>query len=195
MTHSQSVDTAYLADSVIKPIILLDSARVEHYQEEVRSKSFLLEENKPTALDIQQLKLSSGNAFAFFLLMVMLIILTYVKIAFGKEVEELFQSFTNSNLALQIFRTQSSEISFSSFLLHANFIVAISLYVQFLLVNYFRVTVIKSFYSTLALIFLFTFFYLSKLIALKFIGAVFQVKDECNEYAFDFSTQCKMVGL
>jgi hypothetical protein len=103
-------------------------------------------------------------------------VLTYVKIAFAKEVEELLQSFVNSNISQQIFRTQSNEISFSTFLLHANFIVAISLYVQFILVNYFHVIALKSFSSVLVLIFLFTFFYLGKLIVLKFIGIVFSLK-------------------
>jgi hypothetical protein len=45
------------------------------------------------------------------------------------------------------------------------------------------------------LIFLFTFFYLAKLITLKFIGVVFGLKEECDEYAFDYSTQCKIIGL
>jgi len=90
---------------------------------------------------------------------------------------------------------QSSEISFSSFLLHVNFIVALSLYVQFILVNYFHVVVLESFSSIIILIFLFTFFYLAKIAALKFVGAVFEVNAECNEYIFNFSTVCKMIGL
>jgi hypothetical protein len=197
LVHSQAVDTtiAGVNDTSVLSIVYADSNLLREYNDAAGYKSFLLENKKPVVIDIQQLQSSDESPIVFFLLMVMLGVLTYVKIAFGKEVEELLQSFGNSNIAQQIFRSQSGEISFSSFLLHANFIVAISLYVQFILVNYFHVIALKRFSSIVALIFLFTFFYVGKLIVLKFIGVVFEVQEECNEYAFDYSTQCKIVGL
>jgi hypothetical protein len=194
--YPQTIDTSSPATTVL-PISLSepDSIALLKYQPLATGKSALLDQNKRVLFDVQQSKFLRKNIFGFFLLMAMLGVLTYIKIVFGKQVEELFQSFINSNIAQQIFRTQSNEISFSSFLLHTNFIVALSLYLQFVLINYFHVTALKSFFSIAELIFLFTFFYLTKLLAVKFTGLVFEVKEESNAYAFDFSSQCKIVGL
>jgi hypothetical protein len=196
LLRSSTVDTAIInSNTPSKPdISFADTGLFQHYQTWINHKSFL-EGDKKVVFDVQQLKSFDKNTFAFFLLVSMVGILTYVKLAFGKEMEDLFQSFINSNLSQQIFRAQANEISFPSFLLHANFIIAISLYVQFILVNHLHVIVLKGFSFGLALIFLFTFFYLAKLVALKIIGTVFDVKEQCNEYAFIYSTQCKILGL
>lgn len=158
-------------------------------------KSLLLTGEKQNVNDIEQYKYSYHNSIVFILLLLLLAVLTYVKVAFGNELSELLQAVVNQNFAQQIFRTQSGEISFSSFILHFNFIVVMSLYVRFFLVHYFHVSSLESFSSILFLIFLFTFFYLGKLIALQFIGSIFELKEVCNEYAFHFSTLCKTVGL
>ena len=157
--------------------------------------SLLSAENKKAVNDIEQYNPAGKSITIFILLMLMLGVVTYLKTSFSKDLEELLQSVVNQNLAQQIFRTQSREISFSSFLLNSNFVVAISLYVQFILVHYFHVSSYKSFSSILLIIFLFTFFYLLKIVALKFIGVVFELNNECDEYIFNFTGVCKTLGL
>ncbi len=191
---SQTADSSSSVVSDTTPVYL-DSNIAQQYLQLSNHSSFLLEKNTRVVNDVQQIHSSKNNTGVFLLLMLMLVILAYVKVVFSKDIEELLQSFVNLNIAQQIFRMQSSEISFSSFLLLLNFIVALSLYLQFILVNYFHVVALESFSSIIILIFLFTFFYLAKIATLKFVGAVFEVNAECNEYIFNFSTVCKMIGL
>ena len=105
------------------------------------------------------------------------------------------QSVINQNLSQQIFRTQSGEISFADILLNTNFVVVLSLYVRFFSMKYFHVLSLDSFSSVLFLIFLFTFFYVGKIITVKFIGKIFELQQVCDEYIFNFTTLCKTLGL
>ena len=191
---SQSNDSTILSHFPIGHLAA-DSASLSAKFPFTGFQSLLLSENKPMVNDIEQYKSSYRNATVFTMLLVLLAALTYIKTAFSKELEETLQSIINQNLSYQIFRTQSGEISFSSFVLHLNFIVAISLYVRFVFVKYYHVSSLENFSSIFFLNFLFTFFYVGKLFALKFIGNIFELKDVCNEYAFQFSIICKTLGL
>ncbi|MES2619305.1 MAG: DUF4271 domain-containing protein [Bacteroidota bacterium] len=185
-----SSDTASLVQSTY-----VDSIEMQKYLAIDSYRSFLLTGGQNLEYDVQQLHLNKRDMSVFLLLMLMLCILTYVKVAFSKDIEELFQSFANSGISQQIFRTQSGETSVSSFLLHVNFIVALSIYVQIILANHFQQMPFKNFSSVMVLIFLFTFFYITKILVIKFIGAVFELNEECGEYIYHFSIVCKMIGL
>lgn len=174
---------------------IIDSNVVGRYAAIADSQSLLLGTHKAVVNDIEQLHSSDKNVWVFLLLVAMLAALTYLKTAFTKDVDELLQSVSNQNLAQQIFRTQSKEISFSSVVLNLNFIVVISLYVRFVLVKYFQVSAPESFSSILFMIFLFTFFYLGKIAVVKIIGVLFEVSDACEEYIFNFTLVCKTIGL
>ena len=174
---------------------LLDSAAVDSITSSVALSSSLLSKQKPIEGNVQQYKEHKRNGYVFLLLLLMLGIITYVKVAFGKEIEDLVMSIRNQNFAQQVFRTQSGEISFSSFLLHVNFAVTSSLYLRFILVKFFHATQLEKFNAILFLIFLFTFFYVLKMVTMQLIGFVFEMKDECKEYVFHFTTICKIIGL
>ncbi|MDB5281724.1 MAG: hypothetical protein JWO06_799 [Bacteroidota bacterium] len=152
-------------------------------------------ENKTVVNDIEQYNPAKRSVAVFILLMLMLGVLTYLKTSFSKDLEDLLQSVVNQNLSQQIFRTQSREISFSSFLLNLNFVVAFSLYVHFILINYFHVSSLNTFSAILLINILFTFFYLSKIITIKLIGVMFELNDACDEYIFNFTSVCKTLGL
>lgn len=156
---------------------------------------FFTTEGKTVVSDVQQYLTPKSNAYVFVVLVVLLLILTYVKTAFSNDLEDMLQSFINRNMAQQVFRLQPNELTFSSLLLHVNFILVVSLYLRFFLVRYYHVSTLESFSSILFLIFLFTFFYLTKLIALKLIGYVFELNEVCDEYIFNFTTVCKTLGL
>jgi len=189
VTAQQQADTSalQLIDTMsVKP---LDYSRLGGAQ------SILVKPGKTIIQDIEQSHLSEKNAGVFILLMFMLASLTYLKTAFSNDLEGLIQSVTNANLAQQIFRTQRDEFSFSSVLLNANFVIAISLYTQFILSRYFHVSSAQSSSSILFIIFLFTFFYVAKISALKLIGVMFELTNVCDEYIFNFTIICKMLGL
>jgi len=187
--------TDSLTASVDSTVQLMDSAAVQSFSNTVNYQSFLKNGNQKVQNDIQQLHSTRRNGYVFVLLMLMLAALTYVKVAFGKDLEEMLQSIVNRNLAQQIFRTQSGEISFADILLHTNFIVVMSLYARFFLMKYFHVSSLESFSSVLFLIFLFTFFYVAKIASLLFIGKIFELEYACDEYIFNFTTITKTLGL
>ncbi len=177
-------------------LLAADSALLLKYSSTVSGKSLLLEENKKTENDIQQYHVPGHNAAVIFLLVMLLGVITYLKIAFSKDLEDLLQAIVNRNISQQIFRTQSKETSFSSVVLHINFIIVITLYVQFILIKYFNVLSLENFYAILILFFfIFTFFYLSKIIVVRFIGVLFETQNECDEYIFNLTIACKTLGL
>jgi hypothetical protein len=183
------------ADSVRAASITNDSVRPTDYSALNNSQSILLLSQKQITQDVEQYHASNKSAGVFILLMLMLASLTYLKMAFGNDMEGLLQSVTNASLAQQIFRTQQAEFSFSSIILNLNFVVAISLFVQFILSVYFHVSSALNISSILSIIFLFTFFYVAKIVALKLIGIMFEIRSECDEYIFNFTVICKTLGL
>ena len=195
---------AQIQDSISKPVVsdsasannmASDSNVMNRYLALDSSRSFLINSHKPLVNDIEQPNTMQRNAFVFLLLVALLAALTYLKTAFGKDLDDLLQSVSNQNLAQQIFRTQSKEISFAAIVLNLNFIVVMSLYVRFVLVKYFHVSSLENFSSILFMNFLFTFFYLGKIAVIKVIGVLFEVSDACDEYIFNFTTTCKTLGL
>jgi len=151
--------------------------------------------DKAIISDIQQMN-PKRNSFVFFGVLVLLLgISVYIKVAYAKVVDDLFQSIINQNMALQIFRTQSGDFTLSSFLLHVNFVVAMSLYLQFVFVKFYGLSAFDNTSSLLFLIFLFTFFYVSKQLVVKLVGGVFDASDVANEYTYNTFTICKTLGL
>ena len=184
-----------ISDSVNLNASSLDSNPLNKYVGMDTGQSLLLGDHKAVVNDIEQSNTSNQNTYVFILLVAMLGALTYLKTAFGKDVDDLVQSVLNQNLSQQIFRTQSKEISFSTVVLNLNFIVVMSLYVRFIFVKYFHVSASENFYSILFMIFLFTFFYLGKIAVVKLIGVLFEAEDACEEYIFNFTVVCKTIGL
>lgn len=187
LPHAATSDTAATA--------LVDSNPIKRYAGIADSQQLLLSNNKVVVNDIEQMHQSEKSIWVFVLLVIMLAALTYLKTAFGKDIEELVQSVTNNNLAQQIFRTQSKEISFSTVVLNVNFIVVMSLYVRFVLVHYYHVSTPENFYAILFMNILFTFFYLGKIAVVRIIGVLFEAGDACEEYIFNFTIVCKTIGL
>lgn len=199
LPESVATDTAGLVafntDSVQRAQYLKDSVEADYFAKNYSGSWLFSSDSKIHRYDVQQLSQHGSNKYVFFVLVVLLCAVTYVKTAFNKELSDLLQSLVNSNMAQQVFRTQTSEITLSSFLLHLNFILVMSLYVRFILVKIFGVNTLENFTSILFLIFLFTFFYIAKFFAIQVSGYVFEMKQVAEEYVFIFSTICKTLGL
>lgn len=196
--QSQTVDTltTHQVDSIYAVQHAADSALLSRYVQLAQHNTLLFTASgKEVVFDVQQLANNSNNGTVFFLLVLLLVALTYVKTAFNKDLEEMLESFVNRNIAMQLFRTQTNELTFSSALLHINFVVVLSMYVRFVFVHYFHVTSLENISSILFLIFLFTFFYLFKIVAVKLLSNVFEVSETGNEYVYHFSIVCKTLGL
>jgi hypothetical protein len=182
-------------DSALQQTVVSPWHNLQQYFSLAEHRSVVSGENKKMVNDIEQYNSSSRTPVVFVILVLLLGVVTYLKIAFNNDLGDLLQSVVNQNLSQQIFRTQSKEISFSSALLNLNFIVVISLYVWFILVRYFHVSSPERFSTILLIIFLFTFFYLAKLSVIRLTGIMFEVNEVCDEYIFNFTTICKTLGL
>lgn len=192
VSNSQTPDSiSARVDSLNK----IKQAQAQNLIEQKFSSDFISTEGKTERNDIQQVHLKRRNGIVFLVLVVLLAILTYTRTFFSKDLEDMLKSFVNKNIAQQIFRTQTGELTFSDFLLHLNFILVFSLYTRFVAVNFFHATSLESFSSVLFLIFLFTFFYVGKIFSMQFIGFIFETKNVCEEYIFYFTTTCKTLGL
>lgn len=189
---SQTDTTQTKADTVAQ---WLDTSTINEYSALTTHTSFLKNNHTAVVSDVQQYRIGQKSSYVFILLLLLLAAATYVKVVFGKDLEEMLQSVVNRNLAQQLFRTQSGEISFADVLLHINFVVAASLFARFFLVEYFHATSLESFGAVFFLIFLFTFFYLAKIGSVLFIGNIFEQQTLCSEYVYHFTTICKTSGL
>lgn len=199
--HAQEIDSTQTIslDSVQEAAAVQqhreDSILFQMYLHADYQSPFVEEKDKIITSNIQQMKSTQNNGALFSVLVGLLVILVYVRVAYSKVIDDLFQSILNQNMALQIFRTQSNDFTLSSFLLHINFIVAISLYAQFVFVRYFELSAFDDTSSLLFLIFLFTFFYVAKQLVVMLIGVVFDEREIASEYTYNFFTICKMLGL
>ncbi len=185
-----SIDSSTVSRSQKDAVLLMHSLELSNH-----IPFYLSDTDKTMIYDVQQMKQGAKNPVGLYILFFLLALLTYVKTAFGKDLEEMLQSFANRNIAMQFFRTRTDELTFSSFLLHVNFIVVLSLYIHFFLLRHYIADPLKSAPSIFFLIILFTFFYLIKIIAIRVLGYVFEVKEISDEYIFNFSIVCKTVGL
>lgn len=197
---SRICSSQVLADT----LLVHDSMLIEHtIDSQALMQSILLAEHhslldtavKLSASDVQQMRLTQSNTLVFFLLLALLVAITIVRFAFSKTLEDIYQSLMNVNIAQQIFRTQSHDVSFSSLFLHINFIITLSLFTHFAFLFFYRDTYIESALAIVQLNFLFTIFYSTKIVVTRVIGVVFESHNECEEYLFYFKLTTKTIGL
>lgn len=193
---AQTADTlTIVADTVPVKQWDVDMALVERLVNCTDTSTLLSATSKPVVNDIQQLTTSKSNPIVFIVLVILLALLTYVKVAFGNQLQDVLRAVGSKQAAQQIFRTQVNEFTLSSLLLHINFVLVVSLYARFIFMRYYHVSSLQEFPTILILIFLFTFFYVAKFVALNVIGVVFEARDVTEEYIFNFSIVCKTLGL
>lgn len=185
-----SIDSTTASSTQIDSAILTHSLELANY-----IPFYLSDTNKVVTYDVQQMNHRESNTVGLFILFFLLALLTYVKTAFGKDLEEMLQSFANRNIAMQFFRTRTEELTFSSFLLQVNFIVVLSLYMHFFLLRHYLTDTLQTAPSIFFLIILFTLFYLIKIITIRVLGEVFEAQEISDEYIFNFSIVCKTLGL
>lgn len=148
-----------------------------------------------TKYDIQQKRMASNNTNMFLLLLGLILITTYLKLAFANDLEELWLSVSSTNRAAQIFRTQTDTITVSSFLLLSNFVLCSSLFVQFSILHFVSSINTNAYTTSFYLIILFTSFLLVRTLLLRTIGFVFSAKEVTALYEFHFIRLAQTLGL
>lgn len=150
---------------------------------------------KPKWYDIEQQRKTKNDAWIFFILVQLLIVLTILKLAFSNDFDNLFKIFANSNIASQIGRTAKDDITLSSALMSTIFITTMSVFTRFVLLHFYPYSVLQNNFSIVILIFLFTFFSIAKYVSLKYIGNIFEIAPTVDEYLFNLSAITRTIGI
>ena len=186
-------DSIIAADST--QIIIIDTAAVQNAVGIASYTSSLTTGEKQKWYDIEQEKKTKNDAWVFFTLVLLLVVLTTLKLAFSNDFNDLFRSVINSNIASQIVRSSKEDISLSSFLMNGIFVIAISVYTRFILLHFYPYSVLQNNFSIVILIFLFTFFFVAKYASLRFIGNIFDIPSYVDEYLFNLSAIIRTIGI
>ncbi len=118
---SDSIQQIQLLDSVKEAARAKDSVDFIKYQSVINYQTPLTNtEGKTARSDIQQMLSNGKNTIVFIVLLALLILVTYTRIFFGNEINDLILSMINRSAAMQSLRTQVSELSIASFILHIN---------------------------------------------------------------------------
>ena len=189
--HIDSISAA--ADTTARFII--DTAAVYKSAQTTFYNSPITSGKKPKWYDIEQQRKSKNDAWIFFILLQMLIVLTVLKLAFQNDFSNLFKIFTNANIASQIGRTAKDDITLSSVLMSTIFITTMSVYIRFVLLHFYPQSVLQNNFSIVILIFLFTLFSLVKYASLKYIGNIFEITPTVDEYLFNLSAITRTIGI
>jgi len=188
-TDSATVSSDSMADIIIDTAAIYQSARSVIYNSAITTGE------KPKWYDIEQQRNSKNDAWIFFILLQLLIVLTILKLAFHNDFENLFRIFANSNIASQIGRTAKDDITLSSVLMSTIFITTMSLFTRFVMLHFYPHSALQNNFSIVILIFLFTFFSLIKYVSLKYIGNIFEITSTVDEYIFNLSAITRTIGI
>ena len=176
-------------------IIVIDTAAVKKAVGIASYTSTIITGEKQKWYDIEQERKTKNDAWVFFILVALLIVLTTLKLAFSNDFNDLFRSVVNSNIASQIVRSSREDISLSSFLMNGIFVIAVSVYTRFILLHFYPYSVLQNNFSIVVLIFLFTFFFVAKYALLRYIGNIFDITSYVDEYLFNLSAIVRTIGI
>jgi hypothetical protein len=175
--------------------MIIDTAMIYRSAHSAFYNSSFSNTGKPKWYDIEQQRNHKNDAWIFFILLLLLIILTGLKLAFHNDFENLFSVFANSNIASQIGRTTKDDITLSSVLMSTIFITTISMLTRFALLHFYPHSVLQNNFSIGILIILFTFFSIVKYALLKYIGNIFEIMPVVDEYLLNLSAITRTIGI
>lgn len=151
--------------------------------------------NSQVIFDVQQKRIIKTNHGMFVAIILLLILLTYLKLSYSNDLEELWLSVSSANRALQFFRTQTNLFSLSWFLLTANFVLNISFFIQFSAQEFLPSHVAQSSITTFLLIILFTSFLLLRTLLMRLLSNIFSLKEILFLYEFHFYKIVQTLGI
>ena len=193
LTAIQADSSIVSSDSLTE--VVYDTTAIYRSGRSDANTSIIISGEKPKWYDIEQHRNSRNDAWIFFILLQLLIVLTILKFAFHNDFDNLFKTFINANIASQIGRTTKDDITLSSLLMSMIFITTMSVFTRFVLLHFYPHSVLQDEYSIVILIFLFTFFSVAKYVLLKYIGNIFEIASTVDEYLFNLSAITRTIGI
>lgn len=151
--------------------------------------------NSPSLFNIQQKRITENNLGMFAIIMLLLVLLTYLRLAYSNDFDELIYSTSSSNRALQIYRTQTDSFSVASFLLTANFVLCSVFFIQFSAQYFFPSHASQASITTVLLVILFTSFLFLKSFLFNLLSFTFPLKEILSLYKFHFYKTLQILGI
>ncbi len=136
-----------------------------------------------------------GKELIFYILVVLVLIYAFLRLAFPKYFNDLFRLFFRTTLKQRQIREQLMQTPLPSLLLNVYYVIIAGLYVSFVLQHY-QLNPVHNFwlmflYAALGL----STIYFIKFLGLKVTGWLFNMKEAANSYIFIVFVINKMLGL
>ncbi len=143
--------------------------------------------------DIQPLRTAKSPAWHFYIILLATLLLTYIRINFFKEFNDLIQGLFNMTFAQQIQREQELSLPLSALLLNILFALSLSFYL-YLIGSYFPLrfsgfTLFMFILASVSLLSVLRYFFL------KVAASVFPFRQELNFYNFNIFLVNKIMGI
>lgn len=140
-------------------------------------------------------RMNPGKELFFYVLIVLLLLLAFLKNIFPKYFGDLFRLFFRTTLKQRQIREQLMQTTLPSIIFNAFFIISAALYID-LLLHHFNILPSENFW----LLFLYciiglSIVYLLKYLGLKLSGWLFNMKDSAESYIFIVFIVNKMIGI
>jgi hypothetical protein len=174
---------------------IADTATAREYMDFSKNIFAFTQKELPVMYDVQQRRFVESETDFFIIIFVLLAVVTYLKLAFTNDLQELFQIVWSDNRAMQVYRSRTESVSVSTALLTMNFIVCFSLFLQFSLQYFLSSFVLQSLVATIVFVFLFTSFLILRTVITRVIGYVFGISNITSLYEFHVVHIVQSVGL
>ncbi|MFN8278568.1 MAG: DUF4271 domain-containing protein [Chitinophagales bacterium] len=201
VSHAQN-DSATTATAVVDSnlatsdsLLVLDTTGIQQSVAMASWRSAITSADKPLRWDLEWPQPDNNQVLAFSIIVGLLLLLTYLKLAYTNDFSDIYRSLFNANISAQIYRTQTNAISFSSVLLLLMSVVSCAVFTRELWLHWAPTTFVESKFSIAVFIFLFTSFGVVRYLLLKATGALFEVEEYVDAYLFHLSASLKTLAV
>jgi hypothetical protein len=158
-------------------------------------QSWITSGQKTAKNDFELLRPHQSSVLIFLWIVVALFLFVIIRLLYKREIQELFQSLMNKQLATQINRNKGSSLSNFSLMLLLIAIVNLSVMTMYTLLYFYGETNHYTIQFFIKLIFLFTFFLGLKVLVVNTLGFLFEEEETTESYVNDFMMIVKVLGI
>ena len=179
-------------DSVSKP---LDTSFFLRNHDLSARTSWLTTGPKTTRNDFELLRPHTSSILVFLWIAIVLFIFVVIRVLYKRDMQELFQSLMNKQLASQINRSKGAAFSNFSLLLLLVSVANVALMTMYTLYYFYGESNHYTIEFFIKLVFLFTFFISLKVLVVNTLGNLFEEQESAESYVNDFLMILKVLGI
>ena len=170
---------------------LADSTDAIANKEQVSSDDL----QQPVRYDLQPVRKHESKTWLFYTLLVPVLLFVYVSFNFRKDVQAVWVSFFNYNLAKQLSREQETSFLISGIILSLNALIVLGHFAYFLITYFALDWGLKGVGLVVLLTGLLAAGYMTRYWLLKIQAWIFPFKKELNFYSFQLFLAHKVLGM